>query len=122
MANNKKLVFVYNANSGKTNAVLDYGKKYLNPSEYDCQLCMVSYGPLGMKKDWNKFVQNLPLPTEFLHKDEFEQKHPKLDITYPSLVLMQKDSHEVIMNDKDFDKVKTLDDLKQLTLKSIKNS
>jgi len=62
---NSKLLFIYNADSGIANALIDQGKKYLTPSEYACQLCMVSYGPLGMRKDWKKFVKRLPYEIVF---------------------------------------------------------
>lgn len=65
----KEIIFVYNADGGIGNALLDYGKKYIQPDKYDCQLCMVTYGALGMKKDWKIFTSSLSYQVKFLHRD-----------------------------------------------------
>lgn len=108
-----KLIFVYNANSGLGNALLDYGKKYVQPQKYDCQLCMVTYGPFGMKKDWREFVRLLPYDVYFLHKNEYEKKYPENKITYPAVLEIK--GHDVLVKIKteEFDSIKSLDDLMQ---------
>lgn len=107
----KQLLFIYNADSGKGNALLDYGKKYITPNRYDCQLCMVSYGPFGMKQDWKSFVADLPLDVVFLHRNEYTQKYPKSDISLPALIYEADDQHQVLMQADDFDTINSLDDL-----------
>jgi len=106
-----KLIFVYNAESGAINALLDTGKKYITPSKYDCALCMVTYGAFGMKKDWKKFVHSLPYSVEFLHRDEFVKKYPNVTIHPPSLVLSNQQQIEVL-DKNDFESVKSLEELK----------
>ncbi len=43
------LVFVYNANSGLLNALLDMGHKVVSPRTYPCSLCALTYGSLGLR-------------------------------------------------------------------------
>ena len=54
--NEKKLVFVYNADSGAISLVKDFWKKILRPSSYECNLCMQTFGAFSMKKDWKKIL------------------------------------------------------------------
>ena len=50
------LLFVYNADSGKLNALKDAIHKVVKPSTYPCSLCTVTYGNLGMKRTWKTFI------------------------------------------------------------------
>jgi hypothetical protein len=68
-----KLIFVYNADSGKRNAILDSLHKVLQPSTYDCNLCDITFGLLHEKKEWKEFRTTCEGELEFLHKDEFQK-------------------------------------------------
>jgi hypothetical protein len=103
-----QLLFVYNADSGAANMLMDYGKKYITPNKYDCQLCMVSYGAFGMKKDWKKFVNSLPYISIFLHRDEFEKNYPDKTIKYPSVQLVEESGFTTILDAEDFESIKDL--------------
>ena len=61
MSENKKIIFVYNADSGVVNVVKDFWKKILRPSSYECNLCMQTFSTFGMKKGWKNFIQNLDI-------------------------------------------------------------
>ncbi|WP_420641109.1 hypothetical protein [Candidatus Leptofilum sp.] len=69
-----KLVFVYNADSGVINFILDAAHKIFSPSTYPCNLCALTYTPTGLPR-WRRFVKSLPLPAEFLHKDELAEQY-----------------------------------------------
>ena len=85
----KKLLFVYNADSGVINLVKDFWKKLLRPSSYECNLCMQTFGAFTMKKDWKSFIKNLNIDTDFLHRDEFEKKYHIKDANYPSAYILE---------------------------------
>lgn len=108
---NSELLFVYNANSGVGNALIDYGKKLVAPNNYDCNLCMASYGPFGMKKDWKQFIKSLDTPVKFLHKDEFEKRFTSRKQKYPCLVGIQNKQLTTLLSAKDFESIQTLDQL-----------
>ena len=116
-----QLLFVYNANSGAANGLLDYGKKYITPDKYDCQLCMVSYGPFGMKKDWKQFIASLPYEVVFLHKDELEKQHPQASIKPPGLLLRTDSGYRPMLEAADFEAIKTLDQLKSLVNQALRS-
>ncbi|TVZ52005.1 GTPase [Dokdonia sp. Hel_I_53] len=94
----KKFLFVYNANSGKHNALLDVGHKLLSPSTYNCNLCSLTHGILKEKKEWLRFRESVSIPFEFLHKDEFLKKYnskwlPKY--SFPILLIQRAEEIEV---------------------------
>ncbi|GGF07214.1 hypothetical protein [Hymenobacter cavernae] len=66
-----QLLFVYNAEAGAVNGLLDTLHKTLSPSTYACSLCRITYGAMSMRSEWKQFLQNLGLPTRFLHRKEF---------------------------------------------------
>lgn len=70
-----RLVFVYNANSGIGNALLDSVHKTLSPNTYDCNLCAITFGVFSENKKWKEFRQDAGLDMEFLHRDEFEKRY-----------------------------------------------
>lgn len=78
------LIFVYNADSGLLNAARDWWHKIRSPETYTCSLCTLTYGHLGMRSEWRRFVASLPVQTEFLHADEMRQRHPGLAHPLPA--------------------------------------
>ncbi len=82
----KKLIFIYNADSGLGNALLDGAHKILNPSTYSCSLCKLTHGPLRERDVWKKYRVSNETPMIFLHKDEFEKEYASkfgYAFTYP---------------------------------------
>lgn len=71
----KKIIFVYNADSGLLNLCKDALHKWFSPATYPCKLCDLTYGNFGENRDWRIFYKSLSIPSEFLHKDEFEKHY-----------------------------------------------
>lgn len=96
----QKLVFVYNADSGKRNAVLDSLHKVFSPSTYDCNLCDITFGLFGEKKDWKEFRSRFPVEMEFLHRDEFTKVYASKfgsRFTFPIVLGANAGEFEVII-------------------------
>jgi hypothetical protein len=70
-----KLVFVYNADSGFLNTLLDIGHKIIKPETYTCNLCSLTFGNFAENAKWKEFREGSLHEMEFLHRDEFEAKH-----------------------------------------------
>ncbi|TGE24197.1 hypothetical protein E5K00_03000 [Hymenobacter aquaticus] len=70
-----QLVFVYNADTGLVNSVLDLAHKLLSPATYSCALCAVTHGT-RVRPEWKAFVGSLPVAARFLHRDEFRAAFP----------------------------------------------
>lgn len=96
-----KLIFVYNADSGVANALLDSVHKVVSPKTYNCNLCDVTFGVFSEKKTWKQFRESSDIEMVFLHKDEFLKQYrskwlPKYD--FPIILSEEKDGLEVFMH------------------------
>jgi hypothetical protein len=94
--NVEKLIFIYNANSGSHNAILDTAHKIFSPSTYNCSLCDITFGIFTENKVWRKFRAQSKTPMEFLHKDEFLKMYSSKfgkKYTFP-IVLAETDEEE----------------------------
>ena len=80
-----KLIFVYNAKSGKLNALFDIAHKIVKPETYQCSLCSLTHDALSEKKAWSDFKVRTMLELEFLHKDEFEKQYEQTR-SYPVIL------------------------------------
>jgi hypothetical protein len=121
----KKLIFIYNADSGGFfTGLKDTLHKSFRKSTYQCNLCAVTFGAFGMKKDWKNFVNDLDVPVEFkkknnfkfefLHKDEFNEKYNVAEAKFPSAYLLDQSGLELFINQKEMNAVKSIDELKEL--------
>lgn len=73
----QRLLFVYNADGGLLPGLKDMFHKILSPATYPCSLCAVTYGATSMLPEWREFIKTLPVPVEFLHRDEFIRDYPQ---------------------------------------------
>ena len=104
-----KLIFVYNADSGLMNTLMDIGHKAISPQTYECNLCGLTFGLVSEHKQWKKFREASNTEMEFLHRDEFEQKYNQ-KFEYP--VILKEDNEISVMIDKaELNEIKTLDQL-----------
>jgi len=67
----KKLLFVYNAKSGKLNNLFDVAHKIISPTTYSCKLCSLTHGVFSETKEWESFKKTSSLQMEFFYIDEF---------------------------------------------------
>jgi len=104
-----KLVFVYNADSGLMNALMDIGHKVVSPQTYECNLCGLTFGLLTEQKQWKKFRETSDTEMEFLHRDEFEQQY-RQKFEYP-VILRQDSELNVAIPKTELNQIKTLDEL-----------
>lgn len=91
-------IFVYNANSGKLNAILDAGHKLLNPSTYPCSLCALTYDTFTENSLWKAFRIESKAEMIFYHKDEFEAEFPEVDISYPSVLKLEEQNLTILLD------------------------
>ena len=73
----QRLLFVYNADGGPLAGLKDVFHKILSPATYPCSLCAITYGAASMQPEWRAFIKALPVPVEFLHRDEFGRDYPQ---------------------------------------------
>jgi hypothetical protein len=125
-----KLIFVYNADAGGAfTALKDALHKTFRKSTYQCNLCQVTFGAFGMKKDWKNYVNDLDVPVEFkkkdkfqfefLHRDEFEEQYNVKDAKFPSAYLLGDSGLDLFISQEEMNSVKSIDELKELVDKKL---
>ncbi|MFN3371847.1 MAG: hypothetical protein ACK4Z0_10010 [Sphingomonadaceae bacterium] len=110
-----RLLMIYNADGGLVNGALDLMHKIVSPSTYACRLCELTYGTLGMKRDWRATVEALPLPVRFLHRDEWLTERPGDATPLPAILVEEVDGGlETLVSAAEFEGVADLASLKAL--------
>lgn len=121
---NKKgcLIFIFNANSDTISSIKDFFHKMIKPLTYNCNLCAVTFGNFGMKKDWAEYVSGLEedVNIEFLHKDEFEKYYDINDANYPSAYFHAKEFTKIFITQDEMNAVGSVKALKDLVNKRLK--
>lgn len=111
---NKHLVFVYNANSGLGDALLDGVHKILSPASYSCSLCAITHGAFTENKLWKEFRKRSGIGMEFLHKDEFANKYAdkvKSEVRFPILFKVDHGRFQTILNKESINALKDQESL-----------
>ncbi|MFZ4745760.1 MAG: hypothetical protein ACOYLK_02560 [Sphingomonas sp.] len=80
-----RLIFIYNADGGIMQGIMDSVHKTVSPSTYPCSLCAITYGAFTMDRHWRAWLKALPVPSLFYHKDD----SPYRDIALP-VVLVER--------------------------------
>ena len=111
----KKLIFVYNADSGLFSALTDSAHKIFSPKTYKCNLCKLTYGLKNMKKEWADFIDALPHKVEFLHRDEFQSTNPGFkDEPLPAIFTQGDEALSLHTPAEKINEAKSIEDLKAL--------
>lgn len=106
----KKLLFVYNADSGLRNFVLDAAHKIFSPATYPCNLCALTYTPTGLPR-WRRFVKTLPWTVEFIHRDELTEQYGETDVPLPAALVWDGQTLQSWIAAEEMNGFQTLDDL-----------
>lgn len=109
-----RLIFVYNADSGLFNTLADIGHKLFSPDTYSCDLCMLTHGYLSERKGWRAFIEQLPLESRFLHRDEFRREFPQVDTPLPAVFLQRQDRISLCVSARSLADCKDLEALQNL--------
>jgi len=119
----EKLIFVYNADAGKLNALMDSLHKVVNPSTYSCKLCELTFGVFKEKKAWKDFRKNLDVETEFLHKDEFQKLYASKfghKFEFPIVLTQTRYGLDVLVSKEELSKLEDQNDLIEVLKKGLK--
>lgn len=109
-----KLIFVYNADSGKKNSLMDAFHKVISPQTYNCSLCELTHGVFTENQIWKEFRKSSEVPMEFLHRDEFlKQFASKFGAKFnlPVVLFENKGELELFVSTEEISRLKTIDEL-----------
>ena len=114
---NTGIIFVYNADSGLFNTVSDIAHKIFSPDTYECALCSISHGYFHVRAEWKGFIETLPIPCEFLHRDEAIKKYHIAD-QLPAVFVRKPEGIQVCLTADEIQMCKSVKDLQQAVLQS----
>lgn len=112
--NDPTLVFVYNADSGLVNTLLDIGHKIVSPQTYSCNLCALTHSTFSMRDEWKQFVAQLDCPMEFLHRDELAGRYGLRDVPLPTIFLKTEIGLRPWIGQEEINHCRSLAELKRL--------
>ena len=108
---NRKLIFVYNADSGFFNTVSDIAHKITSPETYECKLCALTHGYFKIKDQWQQFIKNTNDEFVFYHRDEFVKEFGEIRESLPAVFVDTGNGLEIFINK---EKLETLQDVREL--------
>ena len=101
-----EIIFIYNANSGFFSGIMDSAHKLLSPDTYSCDLCSITHGLAGPKKEWKDFLNNLNYPVKFYHKDDLPEAYRNLAL--PVILANSKQDFEILMSNDEMSAMKNV--------------
>lgn len=110
----EKLIFIYNADSGLQNLLIDGAHKILSPDTYECNLCDITYGAFTENRVWKEFRKNSDLELEFLHRDEFTKTYRSkfgYRFTFPIVLALVGEALEVFIKTEELNALEDADAL-----------
>jgi hypothetical protein len=100
MQSGKILLFVYNLDKSTLSGMSDYQHSLKSVKSSSCNLFALISSPVGMKKTWKRFINDLGFPSKFLHRDEFFQVCGMRNLLVPAVYVQSGNSlHELISAD-----------------------
>ena len=112
MSYGKTLLFVYNADSGVLPGMKDYSSKTGGSQGKDsCNLTVITHSPVGMKKDWKRFVKELGIPVRFMNRNEFVSEVGAGLITFPAILLNTGTDLLMVASSEEINLCRCLEDL-----------
>ena len=102
-----RLIFVYNADGGVAQGIMDSVHKTLSPSTYPCSLCAITYGAFTMDRRWRAWLKGLPVPSVFYHKDD----SPYRDFALPVVLVERGGQVATLVSAERLDSLPTVDAL-----------
>jgi len=112
---NDTIIFIYNAKSGLISGLSDSIIKIVAPSQYECNLCKITYGPVSMKEEWAQFIETLPQDKVFLHKDELKGKYETLNnYDLPAIFLRHDNEFSLLVSKDKLNTLRSVIELKNI--------
>ena len=99
------------ADRGNLSAIRDYTQKLKDDKAPECSLFALISSPVGIKKGWKRYIQELGVPARFLHHDEYEEEFGALLTPLPAVFLHDQKTKSLFISADELGRVMTMDDL-----------
>ncbi|HSQ92998.1 MAG TPA: hypothetical protein VLL74_01735 [Methanoregula sp.] len=111
MRSGRILIFVFNFDRGNLSAIKDYSQKRTSDRDPECNLFALISTPVGIKKGWKRYIQQLRLPARFVHHDEYEEEFGALLTPLPAVFLHDQKARSLFISADEIRMAGSLDDL-----------
>jgi hypothetical protein len=112
MPDSVNILFVYNLDSGVLQSLHDYSRSRAAPSGEDaCNLSTITHSPVGMKKEWKRFIKDMKIPSRSLARNDFFAEFGHRTITFPIVLLKKGPELSVLISTEELNRCKDLSDL-----------
>jgi hypothetical protein len=119
MRSGRLLIFVFNCDRGNLSALKDYSQKHSADKAPECNLLALISSPVGIKKGWKRYIQELIIPSRFLHRDEYEEEFGALLTPLPAVFLHSQKTRSLFISAEDLGRVTSTDDLMLLVTRRL---
>lgn len=117
MPDSKTLLFVYNIDSRVLQSLHDYSAgRAVASGQISCSLMAMTHSPVGMKKEWKRFLKELVIPSRSLDKNEFIAEFGARQITYPAILVKKGGDLILLITTEDIARCRDLGELISLVL------
>jgi hypothetical protein len=120
MRSGRLLIFVFNCDRGNLSAIKDYSQKLTGGRAPACSLFALISSPVGIKKSWKRYIQELGTAARFLHHDEYEEEFGALLIPLPAVFLHDQKTKSLFISADELGRVLTMDELIALVNEKIR--
>lgn len=108
------LVFVYDAESGFANAVVDVAYTACTAERMRCSLLPLIRGPFGVRRRWKRIGGDLGRAVEYVYRDQFAARHDLSRVTLPAVFKCQGSECRIWLAAEQIRACRTSDDLERL--------
>lgn len=105
------LIFVYNAESGLVNGVIDSFHKVLSPATYPCDLCALTHGLARMRARLRHWLRQSGREVCFFHRSDFRAAWPHVDVTLPAILKQEGNQLTLVLGAADLADVRDIGQL-----------
>jgi hypothetical protein len=114
MQSGRLLIFVFHCDRGTLPALKDYSQTPVTDKAPECSLLALISSPVGTKKGWKRYIQELGIPARFMYHDEYEEEFGALLTPLPAVFLHYQKTRSLFISADELSRVKTLEDLTAL--------
>jgi hypothetical protein len=114
MRSGRLLIFVFTCDRGNLSAIKDYSQKLTAEKVPECRLLTLISSPVGIKKSWKRYIQELRIPARFLYRDEYEEEFGELLTPLPAVFLHDHKMRSLFISADELGRAMSLEDLIEL--------
>jgi hypothetical protein len=122
MLSGQLLIFVFNCDRGILPSLKDYSQKISADRAPGCNLLSIISSPVGIKKAWKRYIQELRIPARFLYHDEYDEEFGELLTPLPAVFLHYQKTRSLFISADELNRARTIEDLTALVNQKLGSS